>query len=164
MNDDEMRKAVLKKMALGGSGSPDDTPMALPMDQQQAIGKKMEEYKIPNMDDTDLGKAMKLASRGGDYTPEEEKFMDDMGQNKYMRGLMQGGGFMGGVQSIKSAALPVAETAVAEAKGAFPTIKKMFEVGGKQFPAENTAQALKVKEALEKAGQILPNRALRILD
>lgn len=48
------------------------------------------------------------------------------------------------------------------AEAAFPAIRKMFQAGGISFPAESTAQALKIKDALEAAGKIGKGRSLTV--
>ena len=44
--------------------------------------------------------------------------------------------------------------------GKFNTLKKMFQVGEKVFPASNAAEAMKIKHALEQSGQVAMNRTL----
>jgi hypothetical protein len=49
---------------------------------------------------------------------------------------------------------------VAKAAPKFESLKKMFQVGDVSYPAASTAEALKIKEALEKTGKVGKSRAL----
>lgn len=104
-----------------------------------------------------------------------QKFSNDVQNDPTLKNMtegMLGGGVVGSVENlaareagpamnaIAQKAAPYAEQAMQEVRPAFQKIKKMFQVGDKVFPASNTAEAMKIKEALEASGQVKPNRAL----
>lgn len=99
------------------------------------------------LDNTD--KAMDIATRGplADTTPEESKFSEDQ-LGPFMKNFAGGGPSVGAIQEVN------------EAKAAFPQLQRMFQVGDKTFPANSTAEAIKVHQALEQAGQVGNNRTL----
>lgn len=165
--DEQQRKKMQEALAARLAGKEMPSGFEASPEDQEAIKEKMMTFKekfgeptLASMDESPLAQAMKLAARGGEYTPEEEAFMNEHGQNPFMRGLMQGGGMMGGIQAVKGAAAPAAQAAMAEAKPAFEQLRRMFQAGGKSFEAGSTAEAMKVAEALKKSGQINPGSQL----
>ena len=68
---------------------------------------------------------------------------------------------MGGMGSVGNVAMKEAQPAIkAGVETAFPKLQKFFQVGGKIFPAANTAEAMQVHKALEQKGLVGQNRTL----
>lgn len=102
-------------------------------------------------------RALELAINGP-KTPEDEQFIQQ-NLDPLTRGIATGG-ILGSLTKVIGTPAQISKI-TGQAQPLFNRIKSMFEVGGKRFPASSTAEALKVKEALEKAGQIKPGSIIR---
>ncbi len=84
----------------------------------------------------------------------------DLGAQIPVGGLMAKAGVLPGVVGRLAKFEGAVADDVAKVAPKFDSIKKMFSVGDVSFPAANTAEALKVKRALEASGKIGHNKAL----
>ena len=101
----------------------------------------------------DQSRATEIASRGPfqEKTPEEQAF-EEQNLSPIVRGLM-GGGAMGSI----------AKVGAQQAVPAFTKLQQMMQVGNKRFPVQNTAQGLKVRDALQQTGEALPSKFGRVI-
>ena len=118
-------------------------------DPRQALMEKF------NKQEADRSRAMDIATRSpfADKTPEEQEF-EEKNLDPMTRGMIQGG-VMGSIAKV-----PGATKAAGEVMEAFPKLKQMFQVGSHEFEAGSTAEAMKIKNALEKQGLTMPGRSL----
>lgn len=114
--------------------------------KKEALKKYFENLQSNN------AKATEIAARGPleEKTPEELAF-EEQHLDPMSRSLMSGGA-IGSIAKAGSQVVP-----------AFSKLQQMMQVGHKKFPIQNTAEGLKVKEALQKSGQILPSKYGKVL-
>lgn len=88
---------------------------------------------------------------------DEKRYYNDLPMNIGM-------GTMGRIGAPIAQEANVAKAAAPQVAERFPTIKKMFQIGDKVVPAESTAHALEIKNALVKTGQAEANAVIQALD
>jgi hypothetical protein len=166
------------------NGMVNPTPMALnPMDGSKVISglntdpnAGLKQY-IDNMKNN-VGRATEIAQRPiwKETTPEEQDFVEK-NLDPISRSVVAGGaigsiapiaeegsvvakGLMPKVISAVGHAADIADEAAPAIKNGFNKLQKMFQVGGVSYPAGSTAEALKIKSALEQTGKVPPNKVL----
>lgn len=165
---DEDKQALLAAMKANSSQSSPSSdigslnPSQTPSFASQNVDSDTSQSLNNNENNIDSQRAAKLAAFA-----QMQQDTDKMAEH-YAQGL----GGMGSVearamqelepvaQSAIKAATPVVEDAASGLQKVFPKLQKYFQAGTTQFPAANTAEAMKVHQALEQAGTVGPNRIL----